>query len=291
MPRKTACLAALALAFALSGCEIAVLDPKGPIAQQDLQIMVDSLAIMLAIVIPTILAIGLFAWWFRAGNTKARYRPEFEYSGQVELVVWSIPALTVLLLGGVIWIGSHDLDPAVPIEGAAEPLTIQVVSLDWKWLFLYPDQKVASVNELVAPVGVPLKLQLTSGSVMTAFFVPQWGSMIYTMNGMTSRLNLRADVAGDYLGLATHISGDGFSDMRFKARAVSPEDFAKWAKGAAAADPPFDAAAYAELQKQAPAKASLHALADAKLFDDIVSQKLPPGPGPKPAIHPVSEVD
>jgi cytochrome o ubiquinol oxidase subunit 2 len=279
----------LACPLALSGCDLALLNPKGPIAAQDMQILDDSLAIMLAIVIPTIVAIVAIAWWFRAGNTRARYRPDFEYNGQVELVVWSIPALTVLLLSGVIWIGSHRLDPEDPVEGAGEPLTVDVVSLDWKWLFLYPGQKVASVNELVVPVGVPLNLRLTSGSVMTAFFVPQWGSMIYVMNGMTTRLDLRVDAAGDYLGLATHLSGDGFSYMRFKARAVSPADFAQWAKSAAGA--PFDAAAYKELAKQAPAGMSLRPLAEPQLFDDIATQKLPPGPGPKPAFEPKTVVD
>ncbi len=281
--------AVLTSALALSGCEISIFDPKGTIAAQDAQILVDSLAIMLAIVIPTLIAIVAFAWWYRAGNTRARYRPDFEYSGQIELVVWSIPALTVLLLAGVIWVGSHDLDPGAPIKGSGKPLTIQVVSLDWKWLFLYPDQKLASVNELVAPVGTPLRLELTSGSVMTAFFVPQWGSMIYTMNGMTSRLNLRADKAGDYYGEASQISGDGFADMHFKARAVSADDFAKWTQSAAGV--PFDAAAYKELAKQGLANPALRPLAAPDLFSDIVTQKLPPGPGPKPSLRPPSVVN
>jgi cytochrome o ubiquinol oxidase subunit II len=276
----------LAAPLALSGCNLAVLDPKGPIAAQEGQILVDSVAIMLAIVIPTIAAIAGCAWWFRAGNDKARYRPELEFSGQVELVVWAIPTLTVLLLGGVIWISSHRLDPAQPIEGAGEPLDIQVVALDWKWLFFYPAQKVVSVNELVAPIGVPLRLQLTSGSVMTAFFVPQWGSLIYVMNGMTARLNLRADVAGEFIGEAAHISGDGFSDMTFPARAVSPEDFASWAKGAGGAA--FDADAYKELERQGLASKSLRPLADAKLFEDIAEQKLPPAPGPAPKVRPTT---
>jgi cytochrome o ubiquinol oxidase subunit II len=279
---------AVASALALSGCDLAVLNPKGPIGAADKQILVDSVAIMLAIVIPTIIAIVAFAWWFRAGNTRARYLPDFEYSGQVELVVWSIPALTVMLLCGVIWIGSHDLDPAAPVEGAGKPIEIQAVSLDWKWLFLYPDQKVASVNELVAPVGAPLRLRMTSGSVMTAFFVPQWGSMIYVMNGMTSRLNLRVDEAGDYLGEAAHLSGDGFSDMKFTARAVSPDDFERWAKEAPSGQPAFDAAAYKELEKQGLAPVSVHPLADPNLFEDIVSQKIPPAPGPTPAPHPTA---
>jgi cytochrome o ubiquinol oxidase subunit 2 len=262
----------------LSGCQLAVLDPQGPIAAQENQILIDSLAIMLAIVVPTLVAIAVFAWWFREGNARATYRPDIVYSGRIELVVWSIPTLTVLLLSGVIWIGSHRLDPAAPIEGASEPLDVEVVSLDWKWLFLYPKQGVASVNELVVPAGAPLRLSLTSGSVMTAFFVPQWGSMIYTMNGMTSHLNLRADKPGDYLGLASHLSGAGFADMHFAARVVTPKGFADWTAGAAGA--PFDAAAYKDLTKQGAAGRSLRPLGDANLFQDIVTQKLAPAPGP-----------
>ncbi len=277
MAKKLALL--IGLGPALSGCGLAVLDPKGPIAAQDKQILVDSLAIMLTIVVPTIVAIAVFAWWFRAGNARATYRPEFEYSGQIELVVWSIPALTVMLLSGVIWIGSHRLDPAEPLDGPEPPVRVQVVSLDWKWLFIYPDQNMISVNELVVPVGAPLKIELTSGSVMTAFFVPRWGSMIYTMNGMTSHLNLRADEAGDYSGLASHISGAGFSDMHFRARAVTPEAFAQWAKEASAASP-FDEAAYKELARQGSAAKAARPLAASHLFEDIVSQKIPPAPGP-----------
>jgi len=135
---------------------------------------------MLAIVLPTIVAIFAFAYWFRASNGRAFYWPNWEYSGRIELVVWSIPALTVILLGGVAWIGSHQLDPAAPVQGTGSPIRIQVVSLDWKWLFIYPEQGIATVNALTVPVGAPLHFELTSGSVMTTFFIPQLGSMIYT---------------------------------------------------------------------------------------------------------------
>ena len=279
MVKRLAAFFATIPTLALSGCGLAVLDPKGPIAAQDKQILVDSLAIMLVIVVPTIAAIVVVAWWFRASNERATRRPHFAYSGQIELVVWSIPALTVMLLSGVIWIGSHRLDPAEPLDGPEQPVRVQAVSLDWKWLFIYPDQHVVSVNELVVPVGAPLRMELTSGSVMTAFFVPQWGSMIYTMNGMASRLNLRADEAGEYLGRATQISGAGFSAMQFGARAVTPEAFAQWAKEAEAA-PTFDEAAYKDLARQGIADKSARPLTDATLFDDIVSQKIPPAPGP-----------
>src|SRR5260370_25625279 len=171
-----------------------ILDPQGPIGAADKTILIDSLAIMLAIVLPTIVAIFAFAFWFRASNTKASYWPDWEYSGRIELVVWSIPALTVILLGGVAWIGSHQLDPAATVQGTGSPIRVQVVSLDWKWLFIYPDQGIATVNALTVPAGAPLHFELTSGSVMTAFFIPQLGSMIYTMNGMVTRLKLRADM-------------------------------------------------------------------------------------------------
>jgi len=190
-----------------------ILDPQGPIGAADKTILIDSVAIMLAIVLPTIAAIFAFAFWFRASNTKAAYWPDWEYSGRIELVVWSIPALTVILLGGVAWIGSHQLDPATPVEGTGSPVRIQVVSLDWKWLFIYPDQRIATVNTLTVPAGAALRFELTSGSVMNAFFIPQFGSMIYTMNGMVTRLHLRADNEGDYQGLSSHFSGDGFPDI------------------------------------------------------------------------------
>ncbi|MGN6116057.1 MAG: cytochrome ubiquinol oxidase subunit II, partial [Nitrobacter sp.] len=165
-----------------------ILDPQGPIGAAEKTILIDSIGIMLAIVVPTIVAIAAFAFWFRAGNSHARYLPDWAYSGRIELVVWSIPALTVILLSGVAWIGAHELNPGKAIASTHKPLRIQVVSLDWKWLFIYPDQKIATVNTLTIPSGVPLQLELTSASVMNAFFIPQFGSMIYTMNGMTTRL-------------------------------------------------------------------------------------------------------
>ncbi|MGY4593754.1 heme/copper-type cytochrome/quinol oxidase subunit 2 [Bradyrhizobium sp. GM22.5] len=168
-----------------------LLDPQGPVAAANSTILVDSVFIMLAIVVPTIFAILAFAFWFRASNPKAKFQPDFVYSGRVEMVVWAIPALTVILLGGVAWIGSHQLDPAAPVPGTGSPVRIQAVSLDWKWLFIYPDQRIATVNTLTVPAGAELNFQLTSSSVMNTFFIPQLGSMIYTMNGMVTKLNLR----------------------------------------------------------------------------------------------------
>ena len=172
------------------------------------------------IVVPTIVAALFFAWWFRASNARASYRPDWVYSGRIEIIVWSIPLLVILFLGGVIWIGSHDLDPYRPIASQAKATEVQVVSLDWKWLFIYPDQGIASVNELVVPVAAPVHFSLTSASVMNSFFVPQLGSMIATMNGMVTQLHLQADQSGEFYGQSTQFSGDGFSGMQFVVRAV-----------------------------------------------------------------------
>jgi cytochrome o ubiquinol oxidase subunit II len=257
-----------------------ILDPQGPIGAAEKAILIDSVAIMLAIVLPTIAAIFGFAFWFRKSNTKAKYLPHWAYSGRIELVVWSVPALTIILLGGVAWIGAHDLDPAKAIAGSQKPLRIQVVSLDWKWLFLYPEQNVASINTLTVPAGVPLQFELTSASVMNAFFIPQFGSMIYTMNGMTTRLNLQADTPGTFGGLSTNFSGDGFAGMHFDVNVVSPEQFSKWAQDAAKVDRQLDAQNYQEIAKptidDVPA---MYRLADPDLFQAIATQKLPPSPG------------
>jgi len=270
----------------LSGCGMSILNPQGPVGTAEKSILIDSLVIMLAIVIPTIIAILAFAWWFRASNARARHLPDWAYSGQIEMVVWGIPLLVILLLGGVAWIGSHDLDPYKPLPGPEKPLEIEVVSLDWKWLFIYPEQKIASVNELFVPAGVPLHLTLTSASVMNAFFIPRLGSMIYTMNGMTTQLNLQADATGVFHGLSSHFSGDGFAGMYFETHAVSQEDFSNWAKKSESSSP-LDAQSYGELAKQSIGAApATYKLTDTDLFQAIVTRKLPPGPGPAPAISP-----
>jgi cytochrome o ubiquinol oxidase subunit 2 len=242
-------------AVALSGCSEGVLDPKGPIAAAEREILFNSLAIMLAIVIPTLLATLGVAWWFRSSNRRARYRPDFIYSGRLELLVWSIPAMTVLLVGGVAWIGAHELDPRKPIASDVEPLRVQVVSLDWKWLFIYPDQGIASVNHLTVPVGTPVSFELTSSGVMNSFFVPQLGSQIYTMAGMVTRLHLQADHEGAYRGLSANYSGAGFADMRFTVDAVPTEAFSQWIEGARSAGPMLDAGTYATLAKPSSAVA------------------------------------
>jgi cytochrome o ubiquinol oxidase subunit 2 len=271
-----------------------VLSPIGPVGAAERTILLDALAIMLAIVVPTIVATLAFAWWYRAGNTRARYLPNFHYSGQLELLVWSVPALVVLFLGGIAWISSHDLDPAQPLTWAApaekrvKPLEVEVVSLDWKWLFIYPEQHVASINRLVVPTAVPLHLRVTSATVMNVFFVPRLGSEIYSMSGMATQINLQADQPGTYPGLSANFSGDGFSDMHFTLESVDSEQFNTWVAGAAASGEVLDDTAYRSLLRQTSnIQPYTYREVAAGLFNRIVSLQLPSGDGP-PTTSPSS---
>lgn len=241
-------LALAPVTILLAACNRGILDPVGPIGAQEKQLLINSTAIMLAIIIPTMIATVAFAWWFRRGNTKAEYRPDWEYSGAIEMVVWAIPALTIMLLGSIAWISSHDLEPSKPLPSKSPALKVEVVSLDWKWLFIYPDQGIASVNQLVVPAGTPVSFRLTSATVWNSFFVPQMGTMIYTMPRMTTRLNLQADRQGVFDGLSSHFSGDGFPGMQFKVHSLPPDQFAMWA-ASAHSGPALDGAAFAELSK------------------------------------------
>ncbi|MFL6600248.1 MAG: ubiquinol oxidase subunit II [Steroidobacteraceae bacterium] len=270
----------VAVPASLCGCAETVLSPIGPIGAAERTILVDSLAIMLAIVVPTIVATLVFAWWFRSSNRRARYLPTWVYSGELELLVWSVPALVVLFLGGIAWIGSHELDPATPLK--ARPLQIEVVSLDWKWLFIYPGQQVASINRMVVPAGVPLHLRVTSASVMNVFFVPGLGSQIYSMSGMATQLHLQADTAGTYHGLSANFSGDGFPDMRFTFEALPARQFEEWIATSRRTGGVLDDAAYRGLLQQSVSPLPYtYQSVEPGLFDRIVRLQLPPGEGPR----------
>lgn len=282
-PARIFLVSALVLASgALSGCGTGVLDPAGPVGAGDRVILLDALAIMLVIVVPTILCTLFFAWRYRATNRHATYAPGWAYSGRLELLVWAIPAFVVIFLGGVAWVGSHDLDPAKPLPSGQAPVEVDVVSLDWKWLFIYPAQHIASINHLVLPVGRPVHFRLTSATVFNVFFVPQLGSEIYTMNGMVTELNLEADRPGTYLGLAAHFNGDGFADMNFHTDAVSPDEYAQWVATARANGPVLDQAAYRMLLRQTSnVPPSTYRAVAPGLFEAIAAQRLPPGQGPQ----------
>ena len=243
--KRVAC--ALSGFLPLAACGEGPLDPRGPIGAAERIILSDATVVMLAVVIPVIILALAFAWWFRSGNRSATYRPEWEYSGRIELIIWAIPALVILFLGGMTWISSHELDPRKRLQSSIAPLEVEVVSLDWRWLFIYPNERVATVNYLVIPANVPIHFRLTSTSVMNSFFVPQLGSQIYTMPGMTTQLNLQADVPGSYSGMSAQFSGPGFSDMQFTVRATTIEEFSAWIAKAQETSSVLDTSTFTEL--------------------------------------------
>jgi cytochrome o ubiquinol oxidase subunit II len=280
--RSAGLLVLVSTACILAGCSESIFQARGPIGAANSQILLNALGIMLVIVVPTIVGVLVFAWWFRASNTLARYQPGFVYSGRIELIVWAIPLLVILFLGGVIWIGAHALDPFKPIETQDEPVEVHVVSLDWKWLFVYPEYGIASVNDLVIPVKTPVHFSLTSASVMNMFFVPQLGSMVATMNGMVTQLWLQADQAGELYGQSSQFSGGGFAGMNFIVHAVPQDRFQQWIAATGQTGPSLDAAGYlALLQPSQNVAPFTYRSVAANLFDDIATQKFPPGPGPQ----------
>jgi cytochrome o ubiquinol oxidase subunit II len=266
----------VAAALPLASCERAgVYDPQGPVASAEWLLFVNATEIMLVVVVPVILATLGFAWWYRASNRFATRQSDIAYEGRIELVVWSVPALVVILVGGVTWISCYQLDPAKPLTATAKPIPVEVVALDWKWLFIYPDQGIATVNRLVIPAGTPVSFRLTSATVMNSFFVPQLGSQIYAMGGMTTHLNLLADQPGEFPGISANFSGDGFAEMRFTVESVPPAGFDQWVAVTKANGAALDDAGYAALAKPSrAAPAATFGTVAPQLFDSIIQQTI-----------------
>ena len=239
----------LAMAALLSGCHYSVLDPKGQIAADEKSLIITSTLLMLIVVIPVIVLTLWFAWKYRASNTSATYTPNWSYSHRVEAVCWLVPCAIIVVLGTLTWKTTHQLDPFRPIDSKVKPITIEVVSLDWKWLFIYPEQHIATVNEIQFPAGTPVNFRITSDTVMNVFFIPQLGSQIYAMAGMQTQVNLIADQPGIYDGLSTNFSGAGFPDMKFTATASSQADFDAWVAKVKASPNKLGLDNYGELAK------------------------------------------
>jgi cytochrome o ubiquinol oxidase subunit 2 len=271
-------------AAVLAGCDTVVLNPSGDVAAQQGWLVVQSTVLMLLIVVPVIALTLWFAWRYRQSNTDAPYTPDWDHSIQLELVIWAAPLVIIIALGALTWVSTHTLDPyrslrridaERPVRAGTQPLTVEVVALDWKWLFIYPDQGIATVNQLVVPAGTPISFRLTSATVWNAFFVPQMGTMIYTMPGMATRLNLQADRQGQYEGISAQFSGDGFPGMTFKVNAVPPDTFAIWAQGAHGG-PALDGRAYAQLAKPSSyVKPMTYGAVAPGLFDAIMMNRAP----------------
>ncbi len=249
-------LALLPLLAILAGCKAVLLNPPGDVARQQSDVMITSVVLISLIIVPVLVAIGVIAWRYRASNRKARYQPDWEHSSQLELVVWAAPLLIIIALGAVTWIGTHQLDPYRPLsrvdDGSlinykARALEIEVVSLDWKWLFFYPQYGIATVNDVAAPVKVPIHFKLTSSRMMNSFFVPALVGQIYTMAGMQTELHAAIEKPGVYKGFSANYSGLGYTDMRFTFRALSRKGFEKWIAKARASGHVLSLPAYRKL--------------------------------------------
>jgi cytochrome o ubiquinol oxidase subunit 2 len=275
MDRSARCivkLLSLPMVLLLSGCQWAVLDPKGPVGLQERAIIITATLLMLLVVVPVIALILIFAWRYRASNTKAAYQPDWAHSNRIEAVVWLIPCLIVAALGVIAWRSSRALDPYRPLTSNVKPMRIDVVALDWKWLFIYPDQKVAAVNQVAFPANVPVEFHITSATVMNAFFIPQLGSQIYAMAGMQTQLHLLATEPGTYQGLSSNFSGDGFSGMTFHAIALSPQGFDAWLAKVKAAPQKLGGASFAQLAKASENNpVAYYSRVQPNLFSDIVA--------------------
>jgi cytochrome o ubiquinol oxidase subunit 2 len=266
----------------LTGCDMVILHPAGAIAAQQGHLILVSTFLMLLIVVPVLALILLFAWRYRQSNRTATYAPDWDHSTGLELVIWAAPLLIIIALGAVTWINTHTLDPYRPLRqlDATRPvpsgtavLNVEVVALDWKWLFIYPDQGVAFVNELAAPVDVPIHFKITASSVMNSFFIPSLAGQIYAMPGMQTELNAVINQPGEFEGFSANYSGAGFSGMHFKFHGMSQEDFDRWVQNARTTGTALDAADYRRLV--APSERNpvhRYATVDAGLYDAILNQ-------------------
>ncbi|MBB3982073.1 cytochrome o ubiquinol oxidase subunit 2 [Sphingobium fontiphilum] len=282
--RSALALSPLAL---LGGCDWVVMNPAGDVARQQADLVIVATVLMLLIIVPVMALTIWFAWHYRAANQDARYEPDWHHSTQLELVIWSAPLLIIIALGAVTWAGTHLLDPyrtigridaGKAVSATVKPLEVNVVALDWKWLFIYPEQKIATVNELVLPTDRPIKFRITSSSVMNSFYAPALAGQIYAMPGMETKLHAVLNREGLYAGFSANYSGAGFSHMRFAMRGLSAQGFDQWAAGVRAESGLLDRAAYLELEKPSEQEAVRHYAAVAPdLFDAVVNLCVRPG--------------
>lgn len=273
-------------ALLLSSCHLVLLDPAGDVARQQSDLMIASVIIMSLIIVPVLIAIGVIAWRYRATNKNADYDPDWDHSSKFELIVWAGPLLIIIALGAMTWIGTHQLDPyrpltriknGSPVAANTQPLEVEVVALDWKWLFFYPKYGIATVNELAAPVDMPIHFKLTSTTMMNSFFIPSLAGQIYTMPGMQTVLHAVINKPGNYKGFSSNYSGHGFTDMRFRFLGMSQHDFSQWVAKVRAGGSDLDRQAFDQLNKPSRAvPVHYYAHFDADLYHRILNRCVDP---------------
>lgn len=276
LARRVICAVALAM---LTGCSLQLFNPAGDIGQQEKTLIIVASGLMLLVVIPVIALTLYFAWRYRASKPTADYAPKWAHSTSIEIVVWSIPCVIVAILAVLIWKTTHSLDPYKPIESATPPLRVEVVALNWKWLFIYPDYGIASVNQLAIPVDTPVEFTLTAESIMNSFFIPELGSQVYAMPSMQTKLHLIANHRGTYRGRSAAYSGSGFSDMHFQTLATSRPDFDNWVAQARKSPLTLNQPGYALLQQDSHGyPATLYGAVRPDLFEQVVNKYMHNGP-------------
>ena len=257
----------------LSSCDLVLFDPKGPIAQQQMDIIITSIWVMLIVVIPVMIMGAWFPYKYRAGNKNNEYKPNWQHSNLIEAIVWTIPILIIITLGIITYKTSYSLDPREPIKSDKPAMTVQVVAMDWKWLFIYPELGIASVNEMAMPIDRPVEFLVTSDTVMNSFFIPHLGTQIYAMSGMENRVHLMASEEGTYPGLSANYSGFGFSGMKFSTLATSEQGFESWVEQVKGAPEVLDEQRFQQLQQKSRDVKPMHfSSVNPHLFKQIIER-------------------
>jgi cytochrome o ubiquinol oxidase subunit 2 len=276
-------VALLALGFALLAgwylrhTSIPVLEPRGPIAQKERQLIIITLLLSLIVVVPVFSLLGIFAWKYREGNTKAKYSPDLDHSRVAETIWWLVPSALILVIAVIAWNSSHQLDPFKSLSSATQPITIQVVALDWKWLFIYPQQNIATVNLVQFPRQTPVNFEITADAPMNSFWIPQLGGQIYAMPGMSTQLHLMANTDGSFHGSSANISGQGFAGMAFTAKASSMADFKQWVKSVKHSPTRLSQDAYNKLAAPSVSNpVAYYASSAAGLYDNVIIKYMGP---------------
>jgi cytochrome o ubiquinol oxidase subunit 2 len=266
----------LPLSLFLTACHSVMLEPKGMIAIAEKNVLITAVILMLLVVIPVITLTLVFAWRYREGNKKATYAPNWSHSNWIETICWTVPCAIIGVLGTITWISTHQLDPYRSLNDA-EPLTIQAIALEWKWLFIYPEEKIATVNYVQFPVNRPVRFLITAEGPMNSFQIPALAGQIYAMAGMQTKLHLIANEIGDYQGISANFSGDGFSDMMFIARASSAAEYAQWVKTAQHSKTQLSLTTYKKLmQPSIKVAVQYFALANKEIFNLAIMKSMMP---------------
>jgi len=256
--------------------DITLLSPAGTIADQQRDLMNIAALLSIIIILPVFFLTAYMAWKYRAGNSKAKHSPNLDHNVFLEAVWWGVPLIIIVILAVITWNSSHALDPYKKLESSKKPVTIQVVAMEWKWLFIYPEQKIATVNFVQFPEDTPVNFQITADAPMNSFWIPKLGGQVYAMNGMTTKLHLMADSTGEYPGSSANISGKGFASMRFTAKSTSQRDFDSWVKANQKGHPALTFTQYDNLAKPSENNpVTYYAPPDHDLYDKIISKYMP----------------